>query len=325
MRFTIYGAGAIGGVIGARLFQAGEDVRLVARGAHAAAIARDGLTMRSVDGDVTLPIPVFDNSNGIDRLDLHDDEIVIVSVKSDETVAVVDALAEVAPPTVALALAQNGVENERVALRSFADVQAICVMLPAEHLQPGVVVAYSSPVPGLLDVGRYPNGVDATTERISDALTKAGFESIARPDVMRWKHAKLLSNLSNVIEAASGRDARAHELGSLARKEARACYEAAGIDWASTEEDRERRGDKISIGQIDGAPRGGGSTWQSVVRGTGRIETEYLNGEIVLLGRLHGVPTPVNEMLAALGRDLVASGVDAGSMSPDELHARLAD
>ena len=78
-----------------------------------------------------------------------------------------------------------------------------------------------------------------------------------------------------------------------------------------------------SVGQIDGAPRGGGSTWQSLARSTGRIETDFLNGEIVLLGRLHGVPTPVNEKLARLGHELVATGAAPGSIAPDDLAARL--
>ncbi|MGZ4715272.1 MAG: ketopantoate reductase family protein [Acidimicrobiales bacterium] len=323
MRFTIFGAGAIGGVIGGRLAQSGEDVQLVARGSHADAIGRHGLTVRSPEGDVTLQIPVVDSSAGIDGLDLRADDVVIIAVKSDATIGVIDALTRVAPPSTHIVCAQNGVENERVALRAFAHVQGMCVMMPAEHLEPGVVVAYSSPVPGLLDVGRFPGGIDGTTEAIAAALDGAGFESIARPDVMRWKYAKLLMNLGNVIEAASGPDARGLELASLARREGRACFEAAGIDFASGEEDRERRGDRISIGQIDGAVRGGGSTWQSLARSTGRIETDFLNGEIVLLGRLHGVATPVNEMLARLGHELIDTGAAPGSIDPDELAARL--
>jgi len=324
MRFTIFGAGAIGGVIGGRLVQAGRDVQLVARGSHAAAIAADGLTVRSPLGDVTVALPVIDSTSGLERLRLHADDVVIVAVKSDATIGVIDELARVAPPSLHIVCAQNGVENERVALRSFANVQAMCVMMPAEHLEPGVVVAYSSPVAGLLDVGRFPGGVDDTTEAIAAALSGAGFESIARADVMRWKYAKLLMNLGNVIEAASGTEGRGLELASQARREARACYEAAGIDFASGEEDRDRRGDKISIGEIDGAVRSGGSTWQSLARSTGRIETDFLNGEIVLLGRLHGVPTPVNERLARLGHELVAAGAPPGSIDSDELAARLA-
>ncbi len=323
MRFTIFGAGAIGGVIGGRLFESGHDVQLVARGAHAEAIRRDGLTVRSPDGDVTVPVPVVDSSDGLEGLHLAPDDVVIVAVKSDATVSVIDALARVAPPSIHVVCAQNGVENERVALRSFASVLAMCVMMPAEHLEPGVVVAYSSPIPGLLDVGRFPVGVDDVSEQLAAALTGAGFESIARPDIMRWKYAKLLMNLGNVIEAASGIEGRGLELASLARREARRCYEAAGVAFASGEEDRERRGDKLSIGEIDGAPRGGGSTWQSLARSTGRIETDFLNGEIVLLGRLHGVPTPVNERLVRLGHELVETGASPGSIDPDELAARL--
>ena len=46
--------------------------------------------------------------------------------------------------------------------------------------------------------------------------------------------------------------------------------------------------------------RPGASSWQSLARGTGSIEADYLNGEIVLLGRLHGVATPVNAALQRL-------------------------
>ena len=55
---VVVGAGAIGGAVGARLFEAGVDVTLVARGAHADAIAADGLTLVEPDREVTLPVPV---------------------------------------------------------------------------------------------------------------------------------------------------------------------------------------------------------------------------------------------------------------------------
>ena len=84
------------------------------------------------------------------------------------------------------------------------------------------------------------------------------------------------------------------------RAEAAAVLDAAGIAYASVEEEKEARGDKIQLVEIDGAPRGGGSSWQSLNRGTGTIEADYLNGEIALLGRLHGVPTPLNDLLQRL-------------------------
>jgi len=61
MRFVVYGAGAIGGVVGARLFQSGHEVVLIARGAHYEAIRDKGLRIQSPADDETLPIPVVDH------------------------------------------------------------------------------------------------------------------------------------------------------------------------------------------------------------------------------------------------------------------------
>ncbi len=74
---------------------------------------------------------------------------------------------------------------------------------------------------------------------------------------------------------------------------------------------------------VAGAMRFGGSSTQSLQRGTPSIETDYLNGEIVLLGRLHGVPTPVNAALVALGQRLIAERLEPGAISRDELAAAL--
>ena len=62
MRFVIYGAGGIGGVIGARLFEHGHDVALIARGAHREAIEANGLRIESLEGAQTLPVPVAERS-----------------------------------------------------------------------------------------------------------------------------------------------------------------------------------------------------------------------------------------------------------------------
>ena len=63
----------------------------------------------------------------------------------------------------AVVCAQNGVANEATALRSFRHVYAQCVVMPAGHLEPGVVVQNATPCPGILDLGRYPAGADAVS------------------------------------------------------------------------------------------------------------------------------------------------------------------
>lgn len=320
MRFVVFGAGAIGGVLGARLHQAGKDVLLIARGAHYRAIARDGLTLETPEESVVLEIPVFEDPSAISW---REDDVVLLATKTQDTAGALGALASSAPEQVAVVCVQNGVENERIALRLFPRVYGAMVMAPTEHLEPGVVQAYSTPLSGGIDVGRYPEGVDEIAEHVSAALAQARFSSLTRPQIMRWKYAKLLMNLGNAVQALSGHDADGDELVERAREEGKATLRAAGIDFASDDEDAERRRGLLTLGEIAGRERGGGSTWQSLTRGASSIETDYLNGEIVLLGRLHGVPTPVNELLCRLAREALREGARPGDLAPEQVLAQL--
>lgn len=321
-RFVIHGAGAIGGTIGGRLFEHGHDVVLVARGRHGEICRDEGLLLRTADGEARLPVPTVLHPSELGPLDPSRD-VVVLAMKTQDTPAALEDLSAVAPASTPIVCAQNGVENERLALRRFSTVIGMCVMLPATHLEPGVVEVSSSPIAGILDVGRYPQGVDATTESVAGALDGSGFSSEAVPDVMRRKYAKLLMNLGNALDAACGAGARRSPLMAMARDEAKACFAAAGIDYASEEEDRARRGDLMTIKPIAGKPRGGGSTWQSLARGTGRTEVDALNGEVVLLGRLHGIATPVNELFQETATRLARSGAAPGSVDVRELEARV--
>ena len=102
--------------------------------------------------------------------------------------------------------------------------------------------------------------------------------------------------------------------------EGRAALVAAGIEHHDeVVDDIGARWELLDIKAIGGRERGGSSSWQSLARGAGTIETDYLNGEIVLLGRLHGVPTPLNEAICRLADDAVREGVGPGQLSIDEL------
>jgi 2-dehydropantoate 2-reductase len=297
VRFVVYGAGAIGGTLGGLLAGAGYQVVLIARGAHLEAVRRDGLRVVTPDGERTYRLPA---AAGPQEVDWRKDDVVLLAMKSMDTEAALRALAEHAEPETAVVCVQNGVANERAALRMFENVYAVCVMFPASHLTPGVVVAHSSPVPGILDIGRYPGGIDQTATAVAEAFRAATFRSDGRPDIMRWKYAKLLLNLGNAYEAVYGNVRGDEEQVRRLRVEGQAVLSAAGIAYASEEEDRQLRGDILRIQPVAGQTRGGGSSWQSLARGTGAIEADYLNGEIVLLGREHGVTTPDNEAIRRL-------------------------
>lgn len=318
MRYIVYGAGAIGGLAGACMAEGGEDVVLIARGAHAEAIARHGLTVESASGSRTVDVPVFTDPADA-RIGTGD--AVLLAMKSQDTADALDALRRVAPPATPVACVQNGVHNERAALRLFPLVYGVCVMCPASHLEPGVVWQHSLPVPGMLDIGRYPGGTDGTAATLAAAFRAGGFESIERPDVMRWKYRKLLLNLGNAPQAlfADG----GSPIAKRAQAEGEACLQSAGIDYASAAEDRERRGDFLQIKEIEGRPYRGGSSWQSLQRGAGSIESDYLNGEVSLLGRLHGVPTPVNDLLQRLAWEAATGGRGPGFLTVEEFESRL--
>jgi 2-dehydropantoate 2-reductase len=233
------------------------------------------------------------------------DEIVMLTMKGQDTLTALDALDACAPPTIAIACAQNGVDNERLALRRYATVYSVVVQLPATHLQPGVVVEHSAPVPGSLDLGRYPDGVDAGARELAAVLREAGFAAEARADISRWKYAKLLRNLDNSTQALFGSVTdSASQVSERALAEALAVLDAADIAYVGDDEYNARHEALITIEPVPGHPHGGGSSWQSLARGSGSIEANQLNGEIVLLGRLHGIPTPVNE---ALRREALAA------------------
>jgi 2-dehydropantoate 2-reductase len=317
MRFVVLGAGAVGGVIGGRLFEYGHDVVLIARGEHARAIKANGLTLASAAGVAVLPVPVTDSP---DDVAWRNDDVVLLAVKSQDTEVALRQLSFSAPVSVPIACMQNGVANEPAALRRFDRVYGVCVMCPASHLEPGVVVASSSPVTALLDIGRYPAGADDVAEHISAAWSASTIDSLVQPDIMRWKYAKLLRNLGNAVDAVCGPGQRDTRLAQLAFAEGESCLMAANIDFASVEEDRARRDDRLHPGDdVSGYPRGGSSSWQSLARSEGTIEADYLNGEIALLGRQYGVPVPVNEVLQRVANQMARDRIPPGSMSCDDV------
>jgi len=320
IRFLVYGAGAIGGTIGGRLFEAGHDVTLVARGDHLTALRDRGLDLVSAGGRSLLPVPVVGHPS---EAKLADGDVVVLAMKSQDTADAVAALVAHAPPGIAVVCAQNGVENERVVLRSFAHVYAMNVMCPATHLEPGRVVVHSSPVSGLLDLGRYPEGVDDVAVDVAAALSSATFASEPRADIMRWKYRKLIMNLANVALAVCGESPERRDLVRLLRAEGEAVFAAAGVDVISVDDDRRRRGDLLQQPPIPGVEGNGGSTWQSLARGAGSIETDYLTGEVVLLGRLHGVPTPASALMQHLAAEAVAARRPPGHLPAAEVLTRL--
>jgi 2-dehydropantoate 2-reductase len=325
MRNIIYGAGGVGGVVGGKLHMAGHDVVLIARGKHLELLQREGLKLKhpNPDGTEVLQVPAVGHPS---EIEFRDGDVVLLTMKSQDTAAALEDLRLAAGgdeiPVICL---QNGVENERVATRRFRNVYGVLVIMPANYIEPGIVDTTSWPMTGVLDIGRYPEGVDDVCERFAADVSGAGFASEANPKIMRLKYTKLHQNMVNALQAMLPPDADHKDIVGKARAEAEACFAAAGIDWAPTSEMMGRtRSAGGAPGGIGGGGWRGGSTWQSIVRGTGSSETDYINGEIVTLGHLHGVPVPANETLQLYVDRLARTHGEPGSVDIEELRAEIA-
>ena len=111
MRFIIYGAGGVGGTIGAELFLAGEETVLIARGAHLQAIQDNGLRYLTPDRQETINIPAVGHPN---ELDFRSDDVVILTMKSQHTLGALEDLRAAGGENIPVICCQNGVANEDI-------------------------------------------------------------------------------------------------------------------------------------------------------------------------------------------------------------------
>lgn len=319
MRYIIYGAGAIGGVVGVGLVRSGQEVVLIARGEHYRAIRDHGLSITDPNGTAVYELPIVEHPRAID---FRSDDAVILSIKGQDTLEALNSLVRFAPPSIAVFCMQNGVNNEPVTLRFFENVYGVCVAGSTASIEPGAIVAESGPVHGCLEIGRYPYGLDDRVFALRDALSES-WVAVAQERVMEWKYTKMLRNLVLVIQALCGVKKRHGRLYDLVRAEGEACLRAAGIVFVDDETWRIARSKGPTVPRTLMEDGIGGSSWQSLERQTGSIETAYLNGEIVFLSRMYGVQAPANALLYRLAMKAVAEGRPPGTMKEEELLALL--
>lgn len=319
-RYIIIGAGAVGASLAAEFETHGIPYVLVGRGAQIAHIAAHGLTYRRPRETRLVRLNAVDTAT---PPALTRNDILVLTVKAQDVEAATDfwawrdvdgaGLASELP----LVTLQNGLAAEDIALRRFSRVYAASILVPARYTVTGEVVVGGEPNVGVVTLGRYPHGLDDTATAVVSDLTKAGYLAEARADIRRWKAAKLQHNVTNAVELFAGTpEARAEAANGLAG-EARTVLKAAGYDAAAPSE----RTIDISgwhVAEGSGIERGQQSTWQSFVRGTSS-EVDYLNGEIVRLGRLHGIAVPLNTAFQRAAAKLARDGEKPGSIDVAEI------
>ncbi|WP_433685746.1 2-dehydropantoate 2-reductase [Nocardia sp. CA-119907] len=309
-RVLVLGAGSIGSFVGGKLAAAGADVTFVGRQRTVDEISAAGLRLTDLDGgDVTVAgdaVRVATTPEDVGSADL-----VLVTVKSAATSAAVrDLDGKIRPGTVVLSL-QNGIGNDAV----IREILPTCVVLA------GMVmfnVVHQSE-------GRFHRGTDGglavqddpALDAFTDIFARAGLALRRHPDLLPVQWAKLLLNLNNPINALSGRPLR-EELAdrnyrrclALTQGEALAAMKRARIRPARltplppelmarmlTIPDAVFRRVAAKVLAVD--PEARSSMADDLALGR-KTEVSWLCGEIVSLGAMVGLPTPVNQRLIEL-------------------------
>ena len=323
MRLIIYGAGGIGGPLGAFLHETGTETVLIARGEHLRRMRSEGLTVIAEGGERTVRVTAAGHPR---ELEPQPGDVVALTMKTQDTEPALRDLRQTGfdPWSTPIFCVQNCLENERLACRYFQHVYGVMIVIPGIHLEPGVVFNPIEGNHGYMDVGVYPRGVDETAEAFVAAVRRAGYAANPHLDVMASKGAKFLTNLGNAMGAIT--DGRGDEKPYMERvlTEGRACLTAAGLPFEDEEgwtaRVRAARGTNI---KLEGLPSGNrGSSWQSLTRGQGTIEADYLNGEVVLHGRVHGLPTPFNSVLQHMANEMALRRQRPGLYTAEELWAK---
>lgn len=317
MKICIYGAGAVGGFIGAQLAHAGYAVNAVARGATLQALRSHGLRLESDGVFLTEKVRATD-----DPAELRVQDLVIIAVKATALAHVAQKIAPLIGPDTVVMTAMNGIswwffdgfggEYAGTRLASVDPDGSIAAAVPASHVI-GCVVhgSFSLNEPGFVRHGfgkrliiGEPDGSDsARVRRLAEVLGGAALDIEVSRSIQADIWFKLWGNMTmNPVSAMTGATCDRILDDLLVNRfcldvMAEAARIGAKIGCPITQSGEERNAVTRKLGAFKT------SMLQDVEAGR-KTEVEIFAGAVVELGRRHGVPTPVNELLGALIRAL---------------------
>ena len=315
MDICVVGAGAIGGLLAAKLAEAGEDVSVVARGEHLKAIRERGLVLKEEGHKTVARVRAIDRIAEAGRPD-----VVVLGVKAHQVAAIAAEVGSILSPSTMVLTAQNGIPwwyflkhggpYEGARLKSvdpggvIADclpIEAIvaCVVYPAAKIEtPGVIrhiEGYRLPLAEL------DGSKSERVAALAQVFSKAGFKSPVIADVRSEIWTKLWGNLAfNPISALARatledicRFTPTRLLAAEMMREAQGVAEAFGVRFRISIERR--------IAGAEGVGAHKTSMLQDVEQGRA-IEIDALVGSVVELGRLASIATPHLDAVYAIAK-----------------------
>jgi 2-dehydropantoate 2-reductase len=330
-RIAVLGAGSIGAYVGGALIAAGGDVTLIGRARMREQVALHGLTVSDMDGRNTA-LSATQVHYTEDPATLAGTSLVLVTVKSADTEAIAQLLAQHAAPDALIVSLQNGIGNADVLRRALPGRTVLAGMVPFNVVQ--------------LPESRFHRGTEGSLMvEASPALAPwlpmfeaAGLPLVQRSDFVAVQWGKLLLNLNNPVSALSGvplktqlSDRNYRRCLALLIDEALHALDAAGIVPAQIGKVAPSRMPRlmrlpdwlfkrIAAAALRIDPEARSSMWEDLQAGR-RTEVDYLNGAVVALAEKAGLDAPANRRIVALVHD--AEQGRAGGMKGKELLAAL--
>jgi 2-dehydropantoate 2-reductase len=297
MRIAVIGAGGVGGAFGAALAKAGADVTFVARGAHLAAMQKNGLRVEGGRGDTLIsPCQATDDPASIGPVD-----IVMFCVKLWDVESAGERIKPLIGPDTAVITFQNGIDapERLVPILGAGAVMGGVAQISATIAEPGVIRQTGTFM--RLVFGELGGGKSARGEAFLALCKAAGFDASHSPAILTEIWMKFIILATNSAFTAATRtpigklreDADIMEQWDLATREVIALGKACGIALPDD------AADKAMAFSKQAPPAMMASMAHDLIRG-GRIELPWLSGKVVALGRERGVPTPVHAVLNAV-------------------------
>ena len=315
MRIAVLGSGGIGGYYGALLARSGHDVVFIARGAHPEAMQRRGLTVRTSEGESTIPVTASADTAGVGTVDL-----VLFSVKSYDTATAAQALTPLMARDTAVITFQNGLDNVE-AIAAAAGPEAVLpgvVYVALQLIGPGVILRTGGE--GKVVFGELSGILTERVQRIADAFRQSGIALEVTPDIRRvlWDKFLFITGIGGVTALA--RSGIGPLLASAAGRSLlhAACAEIVAVAQAEGAHLQPAAVDAV-LAQAATLPAPWRSSMARDLEEGRRLEVDALSGAVVRRGIKHGIPTPVHQTIVAC-----LSVHEPSASTTQETHARSA-
>ncbi len=295
MRIAVFGVGGIGGYFGARLAQAGDEVVLIARGAHLRAIQKYGLFVESPAGEFHItPSIATDRPKAVGIVD-----VVLLGVKAWDVHAAAEAIRPMVGATTGVLTLQNGVEAPTEVAEVLGAKHVIVGLAGVRSLiaGPGRLRHVGGINPNLI-MGEIDNRPSERVEHLRAAFAKVKVTVDLSKDIQaslwgKFVGAAALGGVGAVVHVPIGVWRQIPQVRDMVE---RAAQEVVAVALARGVQPPEGIMDQVK-GAIDAFPPAYMASLHEEIVGGRPSELEYWNGTVVRLGREAGVATPLNEFI----------------------------